>query len=146
MKKASIVITILMALIACNNSPSNNKPDKPQRDTVPVIGVYVSALSANDTAREIKYGQMKRVVADSFMYFDVDTITRKRKWGKDTGYIITYYLPIDSAISKKNKNIPILDSLGKKILYPFDVHTDKKFVRSGWENVDSAASQLKRQK
>jgi len=140
--KLSILTVIVATFIACNNSSSNNQPAKLHRDTTNVIALYLAA----DSTHEVRQGPMKRVIADSFMYFDVDTITKKKIWIKDTGYLINYYLPIDSAISKKNNNVPIFDSVGKRILYPFVVYTDKRFVRSGWENVDSAVSELKRLK
>lgn len=142
MKKVLLASLIAMVLFACNNSKSSGRPEKIQRDTTQVLGLYLSAQDG-----EVAYGLMQRVVIDSFTYIDVDTLTKQKKWAKDTSYIITYMLPIDSATSKRNGGIPITDSLGRKILYPYNIPTLKKFVASGWDRADSTiANKLKSQR
>lgn len=132
MQKTLLVVLITMALYACNNSNSSGRPKVIHSDTTKNVLAYYFAADI----QEIRFGPIKRIVNDSFMYASVDTNTMQKKWVKDTTYLITYYLGIDSFISKKYK-VPITDSAGKKILYPQELLTHKKFVMSGWEGADS---------
>lgn len=141
MKKIVIATAMLMVLISCNSNKDTGYK-KPTRDTMPSLIVYKSAVDTN-----INYGVFPRIVTDSLMYVYADTIkNNERKWDKDTAYYITYYLPIDSVTAASQK-LKMYDSTGKRILYRTNpIRTEKMFVRSGWENVDSAVAQLKRLK
>lgn len=133
MKKVFLAGLVIMILFACNNE-KNTRPEKLQRDTMQVLALYKSAQDGL-----IKYDLMQRVIADTYDFVDVDTVTKQKRWVKDSFYLITYMLPIDSATSKKNNNLPITDSVGKKILYPFPIATNKRYVMSGWNSADSNA-------
>lgn len=134
MKKIIIISVIAFLLPACQSckSSGNNPPQKITRDTTTILAVYKSAQDG-----EPKADFIKRVVLDTFTYFDTDKTTKKKMWGKDTFYIITYTLAIDSALSK-TYNKPIKDSAGRQNYMFTTVLTDKKYVRSGWNKIDSA--------
>lgn len=134
--------TLLLVPSSCNNSGSttSKRPAKLHRDTTRAVIVYLAA-DIND----VKYGPSRRVVADSLMWVTTDTVTQKKIWTNDTAYLITYDIPVDSNIARRY-NLPLLDSNGKKYSAPFEILTHKRFVRSGWENLDSAINQLRRLK
>jgi hypothetical protein len=66
----------------------------------------------------IKNDLMMRVTKDSFMFYDVDTVTKKKKWGRFNEYYVPF---VDTLRGKDGRPLP--DSLGKfKLItryYPF---------------------------
>lgn len=136
MKKIIIATSYAVAmLISCNSSSTNNgvKPEVLQHDSIPVLAMYKSAMTG-----QVQYGIVTRVVIDTFAYVDTDSLTKMKKWTKDTTYIVSYPTEVDSLISKRY-NVPLLDSSGKKYSINLIINQDKKYVRSGWDRVDSIA-------
>lgn len=142
MKQFFISISLIILMASCNQSGSEHKYFK---DTSLVYALYQSALVADTGINKVKQGFMQRVEFDTLTYVYADTLKNpKRDWVRDSLYLITYYLPIDSAQSAKLK-LPMKDSTGKVILYPtIPIATNKRFVRSGWERADTAIAQLRR--
>lgn len=120
-----------MAVIGCNSRNDTGQPAVIQRDTSQVLALYKSAIKA-----EVLSGIIGRVVVDTFTYIDTDSVTKIKRWVKDTTYLIAYPTKVDSAISRQYK-VPIYDSTGKQNVLNLIATTHKKFVRSGWERIDS---------
>jgi len=133
MKHFLIISAIITAFsfIMCNNSSADNKPAVIKSDTTNALLIYKDLYDG-----EVKTGIIPRVVKDSFMFVTTDDVTKKKQWGKDTTYIETAKVPVDSLISRQRK-IPIKDSLGRQNYIGYPIVIDKRFVRSGWDHVDS---------
>lgn len=133
MKQFLFFSAIAITFFMCNNHSGESRPAAVRSDTTNVVAYYKDFYDG-----EVKLGLIRRVVKDSFVYVYTDTSqNNKRKWSRDTLYIQTVYVPVDSASSRIYK-IPIRDSVTKMpnyIYYP--VVTAKRFVRSGWDHVDS---------
>jgi hypothetical protein len=144
MKKFLIAISFICILFSCKNSKEKNvSPQNPRNDTTAALVMYV-ALDKSDSII-VQYGFAERIVKDTFIYVDTDTLTKKKMWTVDTTYMISYPFVVDSSISKRY-NVPMVDTAGRKNIVYLSVPHHKRFVRSGWENVDSAAAELRRTK
>lgn len=125
-------IVTVITYLSCNSSSHGIKPYVLRSDTTYPLAVYKNLYN-----QKVEQGILKRVVKDGLLYVYADTNeNNKRKWGKDTSYILTISLPIDSARSKE-LNKPIKDSTGKQNYVYYDIPTAKRFVRSGWNGVDT---------
>lgn len=120
-------------LIMCNSSSDRDsgKPAIVKSDTTDALAYYKDYYDG-----QIKVGLLKRVVRDSFTFVNTDSLTLKKTWTKDTFYIQQVYVPVDTASSRTYK-LPIKDSTGKQNYIYYNIVTDKRFVRSGWNGVDS---------
>lgn len=127
----SLIASIIFLSCTEKNSGSGNKPEKISYDTTDVLALYKSAETG-----AVNEGIIKRVIFDTLSYFNTDINTKKKMWGKDTIYLITYTLAIDSAYAKLN-NVPMRDSLGRQKYINPRIPTDKKYVRTGWDKIDS---------
>lgn len=130
------LLLIGFSIIGCNNRKSRDiVPRLTKADTTLCVGLY-KADSVN-----IRFDQMRRVV------FDIKKVDPKDSmrlvWAKDTLYLIVKQTPVDSALSLEYK-IPMKDSLGKPTIAPVEYVYNKRYVRDGWGNADSAAAELKR--
>lgn len=133
--KNLIVIGVLILtsfLIMCSNQPGKTKPGLTKSDTTKVLCFYKDLYDG-----QVKTGIVTRLVKDSLMYIYADTLSNKeKKWSIDTSYIETVAVPVDSTRSKQLK-IPIKDSTGKQNYIYYDVPAHKRFIRSGWDRVDT---------
>lgn len=125
------LLGIIVVMASCNGNKSDGRPEVIQRDTTGVLALYRSAVKD-----EVRYDIIQRVVTDSLMFVDTDTMTMKKKWTKDTTYLVTYPTPVDTFLAKQYK-VPLKDSLGRATIINLIVPTPKRFVRSGWDRVDS---------
>lgn len=133
MKQFSIAVAVLICIVACNSSSSTgDRPKVIKADSVQVLALYRSAYK-----NEIISGFLIRVTVDSFMYVNVDSVTRVKKWGIDTSYVASYPTVVDSALAKQYR-VPLKDSTGKPTIINLIVTMDKKFVRSGWNRADTS--------
>lgn len=126
----------------CHNEGGVKKT--PKLDSEKVIGLYRDAGASPDTP-VVRFGPMVRYVQDVFTWVGTDSITQKKKWIRDSAYKITYYITLDSLTAKRNNKV-WKDSTGKSNVMEWPIMVDKKWVRSGWENYDSAVHELMRQK
>jgi len=110
-------------------------------DTTLVVGIYKNLL---DSSQPIQFGEMRRIVKDDYQWSDKDSTTRVRKWVRDSFYLIILQTPIADSSMVKKWNMPMFDSLGRRNRIPLYYIYDKKWVRDGWGNADSAIAQLKR--
>lgn len=133
MRNFLILSAIVIAFtFSCNNSSKEGKPAVLKSDTTLSLAYYKNMYN-----EQVNVGVIKRVVRDSFMYLYVDTsLNNERRWTKDTSYITPADIPVDSLKSKQYK-IPIKDSTGKQNYITYWIPTHKRFVRSGWNGVDS---------
>lgn len=130
-------LCIVFLAIECKQNSGGSVIQK--TDTTLCVGIYKNLLDST-----IRFGEMHRVVKDSFDYVNIDSATRRKKLFRDTTYIIVISTEIkDSAMSKLWK-LPVLDSLGHKNYIPLYYIYDKKYVRDGWGNADSAIAELKK--
>src|SRR5262245_46536659 len=121
MKNLVIIAVVTLFLVSCNSGGSDKPPKKLRRDTTTVLALYKSALDG-----EVISGFIKRVTLDTFSYFNTDNSTKKQMWGLDSFYLIDYYIPVDSMMSKR-RNIPIRDSIGRQNIVLTTVATEKKY-------------------
>lgn len=98
-----------------------------------VLAVFKSAITGQPDMGVIK----KVFVPDTLSWKDIGRSEMKLMRGPDSFYAITYNLfMLDSAGNQMR------DSAGKLRFRTQEIETDKKWVRSGWENLDSAIKEL----
>lgn len=101
MKKTILIIIAIMLMsyfiFSCGGSTSPSKPKEIKSDTSQRLAIYI------DHTDSLRTGQIFRVIMDSFKSVQLDSITYKKMWAKDTQYIYNFY----------GKGI---DSLGKIII------------------------------
>lgn len=132
MRNFLILSAIVIAFaFGCNDSSGDSKPAILRSDTTTVLCFYKDLYTGR-----VVYGFTKRIVHDTLMFITIDSTTQVKKWTKDTSYIQTVSVPIDSTRSRILK-VPIKDSTGKQNYAAYDVPCQKRFIRSGWDHVDS---------
>jgi hypothetical protein len=127
-------IALTLSFLMCNTTTDAGRPAVLRSDTTKnVMCVYKDIYDG-----KAKSGFTDRIIKDSFMYVYADTfLNNKRRWMVDTSYLEKIPVPVDSARSIQYK-MPIRDSLGRQNFIIYDVVVHKRFVRSGWNGVDSA--------
>lgn len=95
-----IVIVFSLAVFSCNDHAAF-KASPP--DTLRTLGVYFNPLT-----KMKEYGIIFNVEKDSFMFVDVDTLTKKKKWTRNP----FYYVPVFDTM-RGSDGKPLLDSLTK---------------------------------
>lgn len=136
---ALILLTCLVMYLfvtGCSSGSSTKPPAQSKRnsyDTVRVLAAFKSAATGQADAAIIK----KVFIPDTLSWKEVSPGIQKMLPGPDSFYIISYTVPIRDSTGNVKK-----DSSGKPMLQIQNVATDKKWVRSGFENIDSTIREL----
>lgn len=130
------VCLICFLVFGCSDKSTNQSSKAPNRDSsgpVKVLAVFKSAGTGQAEAGIIK----KVFVTDTLSWKMDGSLRQELKYGPDSFYIITYNLPMMDSTGKEMR-----DSAGRPRFRQQEIPTDKKWVRSGWENLDSAIKEL----
>jgi hypothetical protein len=132
-----LILSVIM-LCSCGNTSSSNdsmKPSKVVYDTSSNILAYYLPPDQSKVA----YGPLVRIVIDSTLWKQVDSVTIKKQPGKDS----LYYSLIPS-YRDTSGNLVYLDSAKGRVFVMWYWKIEKQFVKNGWENGDSAIRYLSR--
>lgn len=126
-------IFLSAVVFSCNNGSSPSVP-KSKNDTTVVLG-----LSVAPDLSKILEGYFQRVITDSATIITYpNPNTTVRSIGRDTAYLVPYSSWVDTTNNKG-----YLDSATNRVRGGATWLTAKKYVRSGWDNADSAINYLK---
>lgn len=129
------ICLICFLVFGCSGKSTNQSSKATHKDSTPVkvLAVFKSAATGQAEAGIIK----KVFVADTLSWKMDGNSRQELKYGPDSFYIITYNLPMMDSTGKEMR-----DSAGRPRFKQQEIPTDKKWVRSGWENLDSAIKEL----
>lgn len=136
-----MALMLVMVFTKCGGNDNDSRISK--KDTTLMLGVYKA-----DTAN-IVFGSMRRLVFDTLLPTAKDSM--KNEWVRDTQYLIVTRIRVDTAKIEKvwqemGIKKSVRDSFGDPNRVPVEFTYEKKYVRDGWYNLDSAVQQLKRVK
>jgi hypothetical protein len=97
-----LVVCLLASIVtSCHNSSSNAIPKR--ADTIRTLVLYSSP-----DGKELRMDVVRRITRDTLKYVDEDSMTRKKRWTKDT----VYYLPATVNVLDSVTKQPKKDSAG----------------------------------
>lgn len=137
MKKFTLTLLLPIFLLSCENEASV-APKVQTRDTTATLAAYMGYQ-----AKAVHWGIAYRVTADSLAWVEKDSTSQVKKWTKVVYYLVSVPVRVDSAFAS-TFNVPLLDSAGKPRNEQLTLVLDKKFVRDGVTDLDSAVAELRK--
>lgn len=134
-------VMIIFLAVRCKNNSGNVTLGNNKSDTTLCVGIYKNLLDST-----VRFGEMRRITNMVTAYMDVDSTTKKKQTVHDTSFLIIIPTPVRDSEMVKQYGIPMFDSLHRRNTVPLFYIYNKKFVRNGWENADSAIAELQRTK
>lgn len=120
---------VLVILFSCkSNSGKSFRPSPP--DTSRAFIVYLP----KGVGGEIASAWAWRVRKDTFAFVDLDTLTKKKRWTRNTDY----YVIIVDTLRNRQTGQYVLDSTGNKQVGPVQVYYPPQFILFDTnKNIDS---------